>query len=232
MNAHYKHYSFDLWLTLIRSNPNFKIERTKYFFDHFNFKNKTVAEIKTIFRNVDVTANRINEKTGKNLDVDELYLLIIAQMNDYEVDLQTIDIQRVYDDLEQKLFDDLPVLYDTDTKSTLAYLKGNRDATIGILSNTGFIKGITLRRVLQKLEISEYFDFQMYSDEEGLSKPNKKLFACLLKKVNEHHQLNIQPNEIIHIGDNPLADIGGAKRAGMASFLLNSNEKSIKSLIH
>ncbi|RZL31784.1 MAG: HAD family hydrolase, partial [Pedobacter sp.] len=26
--AFYKHYSFDLWLTLIKSNPTFKLERT------------------------------------------------------------------------------------------------------------------------------------------------------------------------------------------------------------
>jgi len=227
----YKHYSFDLWLTLIRSNPNFKIERTKYFFDHFNFKNKTLATVKSIFRNVDVTANRINEKTGKNLDVDELYLLIIALMNDYEVDLQTVDIQRVYDELEIKLFENLPDLYDENTKSTLKYLKEDTRASIGLLSNTGFIKGITLRQVLKKLDIAEYFDFQIYSDEIKLSKPNPELFAFLIERVRKQHQREILPSEIIHIGDNPIADIEGGKKAGMATFLLNSNQKSIKNLL-
>lgn len=227
----YKHYSFDLWLTLIRSNPNFKIERTKYFFDHFNFKNKTLAEVKSIFRNIDVTANRINEKTGKNLDVDELYLMIIAQMNDYDVNLQDVDIQQVYNDLEVKLFENLPVLYDDNTKSTLKYLKENTKTTIGILSNTGFIKGVTLRQVLQKLDISEYFDFQIYSDELGLSKPNPKLFEFLLERVRKQHQKEILAKEIIHIGDNPIADIAGGEKVGMATFLLNSNQKSIKNLV-
>src|SRR5690348_14119191 len=38
------HYSFDLWLTLIRSNPAFKRERAQYFFHHHNGKAKPVEE--------------------------------------------------------------------------------------------------------------------------------------------------------------------------------------------
>jgi len=33
---YYRHYSFDLWLTLIKSNPGFKAERAHYFFENYN----------------------------------------------------------------------------------------------------------------------------------------------------------------------------------------------------
>ena len=70
----YKHYSFDLWLTLIKSNPNFKKERALFFHKNFNSKKKNIEEIEKIFRQVDIICNSINEKTGKNIDADEMYL--------------------------------------------------------------------------------------------------------------------------------------------------------------
>ena len=33
----HEHYSFDLWLTLIKSNPLFKPARIEYFFENYNF---------------------------------------------------------------------------------------------------------------------------------------------------------------------------------------------------
>jgi len=98
-----------------------------------------------------------------------------------------------------------------------------------LLSNTGFIKGITLRKVLKSLAIDQYFDFQLYSDEVGLSKPNQELFQLMIK---EALLLNHVPlKQIIHIGDNPKADIWGADMAGISSLLINSNNTSIIKLI-
>ena len=82
--AFYKHYSFDLWLTLIKSNPAYKQERTRYFYQRFNTKHKNLAEIAVIFRQVDLMVNAINERTGKNVDADEMYLMIISMINDYD----------------------------------------------------------------------------------------------------------------------------------------------------
>lgn len=38
----FKHYSFDLWLTLIKSNPEFKLKRTIFFYDKFNRLKKSL----------------------------------------------------------------------------------------------------------------------------------------------------------------------------------------------
>ncbi|RYD21052.1 MAG: HAD family hydrolase, partial [Spirochaetia bacterium] len=69
----YKHYSFDLWMTLIRSNPAFKLERTRFFYQHFNCKEKTLEEVGLVFRQIDVMCNAINEKTGGNIHAEEMY---------------------------------------------------------------------------------------------------------------------------------------------------------------
>jgi len=224
----YKHYSFDLWLTLIKSNPLFKQRRSVYFFNNFNSLQKPLAEVERIFRQVDLMCNSINETTGKNIDADEMYLMVISLINDNQVCLPDIDLPALFADMEKLLFECLPLLYCDDTAQVLAQLK-QAGCTMSILSNTGFIKGATLRKVLHELDIAQYFDFQLYSDEAGLSKPNKAFFQLLLDEISAIRYVSL--DQIIHIGDNPKADIWGAESVGINSLLVNSNNISIKNLI-
>ncbi len=227
----YRHYSFDLWMTLIRSNPAFKIERTKYFFSKINYYNKPLEEIAKIFREVDIMCNSINENTGKNIDAEEMYLMVISLINNYKVDLHQVDVVSLYDEMEQLLFNYMPQVYCTNTHVVLNSLKSRQGTTLNILSNTGFIKGRTLRKVLKEIDLYHYFDFQVYSDEEGLSKPNKILYQKVLSQVYHLHK-PITLKEIVHVGDNPVADVKGASEAGIESLLINSNEVSILKLLN
>ena len=228
----YKHYSFDLWMTLIKSNPQFKTERTKYFFKHFNHKEKTIEETRIIFRQVDVMCNAINEKTGSNIQAEEMYLMVISAMNDYIFPLQDVDIVKLYHDMEALVLQYVPVIYSVDTTEVLHCIKEKSNAGFSLLSNTGFIKGITLRKVLEQLKISYYFDFQLYSDEEGMSKPNVNFFKLLITEAAAIRGDTITNlKEIIHIGDNLKADIGGAEQAGISSLLINSNHLTISNLL-
>jgi putative hydrolase of the HAD superfamily len=226
------HYSFDLWLTLIKSNPYFKIERTKIFHRDFNPAGKSIDEVAKAFRQVDLMCNAVNESTGKNIDADEMYLMVISLINDNQLSLADIDTAKLYQDMDKLLFYYLPVVYSSVTIPTLQHLKEKGSSTLSLLSNTGFIKGATLRKVLVELKMNEYFDFQLYSDEVGMSKPNPALFFLMMqhiKRINAGNNINL--NKIIHIGDNPKADIEGAKVAGIKSLLVNSNNQSILSLI-
>ena len=229
--ALYQHYSFDLWLTLIKSNPSFKIERAKIFFNKFNSKKKSLEEVQWIFRQVDLMCNAINETTGGNIDAEEMYLMVISMINDHQIALKEIDIAGLYEEMDLLLFEHLPCVYCTDTKEVLEKVKEQQGTTLNILSNTGFIKGRTLRRILGMIELSHYFDFQLYSDELGMSKPNKYIFQELLKNISEIRKMQVNPVSVIHIGDNPVADIEGAKAMGIESLLINSNQTSILSLV-
>ncbi len=223
---YFKHYSFDLWLTLIKSNPLFKTERTQFFFDNFNATHKSLDEVALIFRQVDVMCNTINEKTGKNIDADEMYLMVINMINNFNNNFDSIDTEKLYQQMETLLFKHLPFLYNSETITVLEHLKQNANCTMNILSNTGFIKGQTLRKVLAQIGLSPFFDFQFYSDEEQLSKPNPKFFNLMLDKVRY-----LPLNEIVHVGDNPKADIAGANLMGIKSVLINSNLLTINTLI-
>ncbi|GAB3510795.1 HAD family hydrolase [Emticicia fontis] len=229
----YKHYSFDLWLTLIKSNPDFKEQRALFFHKYFNSKKKTLDEIKKIIRQVDLTCNYINEKTGKNIDSSEMYLMVIYQMNDYEPVFHDLNIEWLQKEMEVLFFQYMPLVYSKDTSEVLDKIKQNQKSTISILSNTAFIEGKTLRKILPELNLSQYFDFQLYSDEEGLSKPNKAFFELMIQTTQEKRQeRSIQLHEILHIGDNPIADINGGLAAGIQVFQINSNNYTINNLFH
>lgn len=228
-----KHYSFDLWLTLIKSNPTFKIERTLLFYKNFNTLNKTLTEVESVFRNIDLMCNAINEKTGKNIDSEEMYLMVIFQINNTLAPFESIDTAKLYKEIEQLIFKYTPVIYDIETYECLDKMKQNPTVTLSTLSNTAFIKGSTLRIILDHLELSKYFDFQIYSDEEGISKPNKEIYNSLLTKIYAVSKTkNISLNEIMHVGDNPIADILGAKSIGIHAYQINSNDKLISNLFN
>lgn len=228
----YKHYSFDLWMTLIKSNPVFKSERAKLFHKNFNAGKKSLEEVTAIFRQVDLMCNAINEKTGKNIDADEMNLMVIAMMNDFSAAFADVDLDELYTDTEKLLFNYMPMVYSDETITALNSLKQN-NTSFNIASNTAFIKGCSLKRVLAHLELESFFDFQLYSDEIGVSKPNKEFFELVLNQVNNIYLKNqISLKDIVHIGDNPKADIEGAQSVGINSILINSNSTTILSLLN
>ncbi|GAB2701906.1 hypothetical protein GCM10027037_29220 [Mucilaginibacter koreensis] len=229
MSAYY-HYSFDLWLTLIRSNPAFKQQRVAYFLQHYNYARKSIEEIAAIFRQVDIMVNAINEKTGKNVDSDEMYLMVLSIMNDYQLPMHEVDMVQIGADMDALFFNYMPVIYCAQTRDVLSQLKQQEDCTLSLLSNTGFIRGEILRQVLQQLDIAPYLNFQLYSDEVGLSKPNPKFFEMLLQGAAQCNKKAL-PANIIHVGDNKNADIEGALKAGIQSRLINSNNQCITCLL-
>jgi len=226
----YKHYSFDLWLTLIKSNPLYKQERTTYFYNKFNTKDKHIDEIAVAFRKVDLMVNAINEKTGKNVDADEMCLMVIAMINDYAFPFNEIDLVELDHEMQELALSHLPVLYGDECIDVLAEIKSTGLSSTNILSNTGFIKGKTLRKILNHLKLDQYLDFQLYSDEVRMSKPNPNFFQLMLDTIDKKKHPNIALHEIIHVGDNPFADVNGANNMGIKSMLINSNHLSISHL--
>jgi putative hydrolase of the HAD superfamily len=226
----YKHYSFDLWLTLIRSNPEFKKERARYFHQKFNFNQKSLQDVETIFRNVDLMCNGMNERSGKNIDADEMYLMVISMLNNYEPDLRQIDLEELEKDMEDLLFNYMPQVYCDRTIHHMDRLKNTGISTFSLLSNTGFIRGASLRKVLEALSLEQYLDFQLYSDEEGMSKPNKRFFQLMLNMIDRKKHTELNLNEVVHIGDNAYADVLGARAIGIDTVLINSNHLTISCL--
>lgn len=228
-----KHYSFDLWFTLIKSNPVFKSKRATYFFEHFNTLHKSLEEVQQIFRQVDLMCNTINEKTGKNIDAEEMYLMVLYQLNDGFEMFEQFDLSELYVEMEKLIFSYSPTVFSLETIEVLERLNQQAGVSFNISSNTAFIKGQTLRVILQELKLAQYFNFQLYSDEIGYSKPNSAFYSSLLHQINLTRQVEeIATHEIIHVGDNPIADIYGAKKMGLQTFQINTNENTILNLLN
>lgn len=222
-----KHCSIDLWYSLIKSNPVFKAKRALYFYEKVNTKNKSLEQVEATFRKIDLMCNAINEKTGNNICAEEMYGMVIYLLNDSMLDFEKEKLAYLYEELETLFFQFSPILFNEQTIPTLQKLKKTK--TLSILSNTAFIKASSLRKLLSNLNIEQYFSFQIYSDEVGFSKPNQAIFKLMIYKINLVHN-GILNKQILHIGDNPLADIEGAKALGINTFLINSNDKIIANI--
>ena len=210
----YEHYSFDLWLTLIKSNPLFKPARIEYFFENYNFSKKNKIEIKKVFRKVDLMCNLINEKVGKNVDAMEMYLMVLYLLDEKDHGIDAIEMAELYQQMEELVLENTPILLNQNIRPTLIKIR-EQGATTSILSNTGFIKGTTLRKVLTKLKILDLFDFVIFSDEIDMSKPNDKIYELLYNEVKVLKKSNsIKKEKIVHLGDNYTADYLGAKNFG------------------
>lgn len=224
VNVH--HVSFDLWLTLIKSNPQFKKERNYLFKDFFKLPH-SIDFIMSHFKKWDVRFTAINERTGRNLDAEEMLLIILS---DLEHETQNIDrntLEIFFLQQEKLFFENQPELIEEKLSDYLADLT-SRGINVSVLSNTGFIKGELLRALLDRFDISKYFKFQLYSDEMSFSKPSGYVFQEVHKGAMGYKK--ITTNNILHIGDNHYADVIGAKNAGMQSALINSNNVSLLNL--
>ena len=86
-----------------------------------------------------------------------------------------------------------------------------RGIRLGIVSNTGRTPGVVLRRILERHDMLRYFDTVAiaYSDEVGFRKPDARIFRRSLDG------LGVEPARALHVGDNPDADVVGARGVGM-----------------
>ncbi|WP_291151795.1 HAD family hydrolase [Flavobacterium sp. UBA7680] len=214
----YKHISFDLWLTLIKSNSEFKTKRNKLFKDFFEIEadEKTVADK---IRYYDLACNNINEKTGLNIDTFEIYSLILNSLNHNYENISFEKLNDYYIESELLLLNYKPVLMYSDLKKYLKTIQ-SEGKTMNLLSNTAFIKGYTLRKIISFYELDDFFSFQIYSDECGFSKPNYKIFELVYNEVNKIELMS--KSAILHVGDNKNADYNGAKNYGFDALLINN----------
>jgi putative hydrolase of the HAD superfamily len=213
----YKHFSFDLWLTLIKSNPEFKKKRNLLFKDFFEVEN-SIEKVTEVVRYYDLLCNNINEKTGFNIDTFEIYYFILNALNVNINDVEIDKLSQFYKETELLFMRFKPDLIYPEIQLLLKEIV-EQEKTISILSNTGFIKGASLRKLLSYYDLENYFLFQIYSDETGFSKPNKKMFQLVHNEIKKLK--SIDKKEVIHIGDNKIADYDGAIKFGFEALLIN-----------
>ena len=88
--------------------------------------------------------------------------------------------------------------------------------TLASLRESGFKLGLVTNGPITSqqpkidgLGIAGYFGTVLISGAEGVSKPDPEIFRRAVSR------LGVEPQETVMVGDNPVADIGGAKSFGM-----------------
>ncbi|MBI1846696.1 MAG: HAD-IA family hydrolase [Candidatus Rokubacteria bacterium] len=86
-----------------------------------------------------------------------------------------------------------------------------RDAgyTLAVVSNAMRTPGATLRQILEHYGLLRCFAHTTFSDEVGVRKPAAEIFALTLRAVGG------EPATAVHVGDDPVLDVQGARAAGM-----------------
>ena len=92
--------------------------------------------------------------------------------------------------------------------------KLSKNYTLAVISNIFYWPGSYTRILLEKAGIAGFFEVQLYADEVGVSKPDRRIFAKACKLCD------VRPEEAAHVGDSLIEDVGGALSAGMKAILL------------
>ncbi|HWP95971.1 MAG TPA: HAD family hydrolase [Syntrophomonadaceae bacterium] len=98
------------------------------------------------------------------------------------------------------------------TLETLQALQGR--FKLAVICNTGATPGVLLRRIMEQDSILDFFACLVFSDEVGFAKPNPLIFHLALENLKASSQA------ALHVGDDAITDVIGAKKAGMKAVWL------------
>jgi putative hydrolase of the HAD superfamily len=106
-----------------------------------------------------------------------------------------------------------------EASEVLAALHGRFD--LAVISNFD----CRLRMILEHLGVSKFFSHVFLSSELGADKPDPAIFHRALRLSG------IQPNETLHVGDDPERDWKGASQAGLSILQLKRPHNSLRDLL-
>ena len=94
-------------------------------------------------------------------------------------------------------------------------------AALALVRDAGHVAGVvsnsngTIRGILERLDLARWLDFVLDSQEEGLEKPDPRLFQRALARAGA------KAAEAAYIGDLYSVDVVGARRVGIRAVLMD-----------
>ncbi len=79
--------------------------------------------------------------------------------------------------------------------------------------------------ILEQLGVSKFFKQVFLSSELGADKPDPEIFRRALNVIR------LQPNEVLHVGDDPERDWKAGTTAGLSIFQLDRKKNSLRDLL-
>jgi len=118
------------------------------------------------------------------------------------------ELVRLHEEMEMEVRPDLA----PGIRDALLALRGRY--RLGVISDTIFSPGRTLRRILEAEDLLDLFDAFAFSDEVGASKPDRRMFDAAAD------QLGIGPEDTVHVGDREKNDVAGPQAVGARAILV------------
>ena len=127
------------------------------------------------------------------------------------------EIGPVFEDLYERFVAASAWTLDPAIRPLLERLRG-QGLGLGILSNWDR----RLRRTLEQLELLEFFDQVVISNEIGWEKPHRQIFELAIEKSG------CRAENILHVGDSMEADILPATALGLAALWVDDRQGSLR----
>lgn len=201
--------TFDLWNTIVSGKNSKK---------HFQYRVERIKDI-AAGNNTDIS----DESIEKGLDAAWAYFMeewdkrvytptAKAMMNVFFKSAEIEPSPELSECLISFMEDSLLDIDNSPVDGVNALIEELNDKYIlAIVSDTGYTPGRNLRILLKHIGLFRYFSFFAFSDEIGVSKPDRRIFEYVLNYAG------IMPDESLHIGDLLRTDIEGANNSGMKS---------------
>jgi putative hydrolase of the HAD superfamily len=177
----------------------------------------------SIIQNTDKLSDRYNEISGKKLKTELMYKHILINLGISPLTISDDLIQEIKVYANNLFLNFQPLFLNNEITNILDNLV-DKGYSINLSSNTGFIEGDIINETLRNLDIHKYFRFLVYSDKIFASKPSSDFFNEVFI------QSNFQKQEIIHIGDNYIADYKGAINFGFNALHINQHQYNINDI--
>ncbi|MBY3102929.1 HAD-IA family hydrolase [Rhizobium laguerreae] len=200
------HISFDVWNTLVTANPSHAMMRTKFLATCFD---KEEEAVRNAYSEVKTWINQHAIETGYAPSLSENIRLLMMRCNvQKDPGLIAKAFEHVFENCK-------PVVLDTTVRFVHSLAENGYTLSIG--SNSSFISGTTMHNFLEST-FGCVFRFGIYSDLLGYAKPNEAFFNKIIKSCG------VAADNILHVGDDVICDLQGARSAGMRGALVGRSE--------
>lgn len=218
--------SLDVWMTLVRSDPGFKPARDAMLRDALGLAVPADVFAQAL-RVADVETDRQVETDGVDRAladrVDRAVRALVAGGLVAGAPVLREEPGLVTELLAHQhriALEHPPVPLDPALPDLLAAL--GEVVPVALTSNTGMLPGVTMRALLGDVGLLEPVRVAVFSDEVGTAKPWPVVFERTLEGLAATVETRgIAPEDVVHVGDNPVADVRGALEAGLRAVLVD-----------
>lgn len=214
MPAQPRAVSLDIWGTLLGSDPQFKPARNGLLRRRFA-PDCSDERFDEVMRTADRAADRQCMTDGRDIGFVERVELALRHLGVTGQDVAGARLELMGEQgwLARRhpphpLHPSLP-----DEVARVA-----RRVPVVLTSNTGMLPGALMRDLLRLAGFHGDVDY-VFSDEVGWAKPDPRIFAEVWRVLGDHGVTSTQ--RVIHVGDHPVADGDGARRAGLHPVLVH-----------